>query len=136
MTAPAEKTRVAVCDDHEQFRRGAVEMLAIAEDMEVVGEASTHDEAVVVVSETEPDVVLLDLEMPGATGADEAMSRMLSLPSPPKVVVFTMHDEPGMVRGFLLRGAAAYLPKSSGMGELVEAVRDAARSRETSQGAT
>src|SRR3712207_5538401 len=65
LTPPAEKTRVAVCDDHEQFRRGVVEMLAIAEDVEVVGEASTHDEAVAVVSETEPDVVLLDLEMPG-----------------------------------------------------------------------
>jgi DNA-binding NarL/FixJ family response regulator len=103
-------------------------MLTFAGDMEVVGEAATHDGAVEVVSEHGPDVVLLDLEMPGgAMGADESMERMLALSRAPRVVVFTMHDEPGMVRRFLSRGAAAYFPKSVGMGELVTAVRDAAR---------
>ena len=128
MTSPGEKIRVAVCDDHELFRRGVAEMLSFAGDVEIVGEAATHDEAVAVVSEHGPDVVLLDLEMPGgAMGADEAMGRMLELCPPPGVVVFTMHDEPGMVRRFLRRGAAAYFPKSAEMGELVGAVRDAAR---------
>jgi DNA-binding NarL/FixJ family response regulator len=55
------------------------------------------------------------------------MRRMLSLPSPPRIVVFTMHDEPGMVSRFLSRGAAAYVAKSAERGELVEAVRDTAR---------
>ena len=128
MRPPGEKVRVAVCDDHDLFRRGVAEMLSFAGDVEIVGEAATHDEAVAVVSEHAPDVVLLDLEMPGGVmGADESMGRMLELSPPPGVVVFTMHDEPGMVRRFLRRGAAAYFPKSAEMGELVGAVRDAAR---------
>jgi DNA-binding NarL/FixJ family response regulator len=128
LTPPAEKIRVAVCDDHKLFRRGVAEMLSFAGDIEIVGEAATHDEAVAVVSEHAPDVVLLDLEMPGGVmGADESMGRMLGLSPPPRVVVFTMHDEPGMVRRFLGRGATAYFPKSAEMGELVGAVRDAAR---------
>jgi DNA-binding NarL/FixJ family response regulator len=128
LTPPGEKIRVVVCDDHELFRRGVTEMLSFAGDVEVVGEAATHDEAVAVVSEHGPDVVLLDLEMPGGVmGADESMGRMLGLSPPPRVVVFTMHDEPGMVRRFLGRGASAYFPKSAEMGELVRAVRDAAR---------
>lgn len=115
-----ECIRVVVCDDHDLFRRGVAEMLSYAGDVEVVGEVADHDEAVEVVFEERPDVVLLDLEMPGM-GADASMGRMLSLSPPPKVVVFSMHDEPGMVRHFLERGAVAYFPKSAGMGELVEA---------------
>lgn len=126
MTASGEKIRVVVCDDHEVFRQGVVEMLSFAGDIEIVGEAADHDEAVGLISEWGPDVVLLDLEMPGM-GADESMRRMLALSPPPSVVIFTMHDEPGMVGRFLRRGAAAYFPKSVGIGELVEAVRDAAR---------
>jgi len=128
LTPPGEKIRVAVCDDHELFRRGVAEMLSLAGGIEVVGEAADHDEAIAVVLERRPDVVLLDLEMPGgAMGADESMGRMLGLSPPPRVVVFTMHDEPGMVGRFLSRGATAYFPKSAEMGELVGAVRDAAR---------
>lgn len=119
--------RVVLADDHGLFRRGVAEMLSFAGDVEVVAEADDHEGAVAAVAEHAPDVVLLDLEMPGPVGADESLGRMLSLPSPPKVVVFTMHDEPGMVHRFLEKGAAAYFPKSAEMGELVEAVRDAAR---------
>jgi DNA-binding NarL/FixJ family response regulator len=54
-----------LCDDHALFRHGLAEMLATAVDIEVVGEANTHERAVLVVSEADPDVVLLDLEMPG-----------------------------------------------------------------------
>lgn len=128
MTSDGKKVRVAVCDDHGLFRRGVAEMLSVAEDMEVVGEASTHDEAVAIASQLSPDVVLLDLEMPsGQMGAYESVAHMLTLPSPPRVVVLTMHDEPGMVGRFLALGAAGYVAKSAEMGELVEAVRGAAR---------
>jgi len=127
LTAPEGKVRVVVCDDHGLFRRGVAEMLSFADGVEVVAEASDHEEAVAAVEEHAPDVVLLDLEMPGAFGADESMGRMLALPSPPSVVVLTMHNEPGMVRRFLRRGATGYFPKSAEMSELIEAVRDAAR---------
>ena len=95
MTSDCKKIRVAICDDHGLFRHGVSEMLSLTEDLEVVGEASIHEEAVAVVSELSPDMVLLDLEMPGGIGADESMRRMLDLSPPPSVVVFTMHDEPG-----------------------------------------
>lgn len=100
-----------------------------------MGEAADHEEAVSVVSELTPDVVLLDLEMPGgAIGADESMERLLGVSPRPKVVIFTMHDEPGMVGRFLGRGATAYVAKSAEMGELVEAVKDAARDAATACG--
>ena len=118
--------RVVVCDDHDLFRRGVAEMLSVSGGVEVVGEAATHEGAVAAVIEGRPDVVLLDLEMPGA-GADDSMGRMLALSPPPGVVVLTMHDEPGVVRRFLKRGAAAYLAKSALTDELVQAVRSAAR---------
>jgi DNA-binding NarL/FixJ family response regulator len=61
------------------------------------------------------------------------MRHMLSMSPPPRLVVFTMHDEPGMVRRFLARGAVGYVPKSSELEEFVEAVRDAARSGSSSK---
>jgi len=134
LTAPDEILRVAVCDAHEPFRRGVVEKLSIAGDVEVVGEATTHEETVAVVSDLVPDVVLLDLEIPGgAMGAYESVGRMLTLPSPPSVVVFTMHDEPGMVGRFLALGVAGYVAKSAGMDELVDAVRTAAVTRDVTR---
>lgn len=128
MTSDGKKVRVAVCDDHGLFRRGVAEMLSVAEDVEVVGEASTHDEAAAIASDLSPDVVLLDLEMPsGQMGAYESVACMLTLPSPPRVVVFTMHDEPGMVGRFRALGVAGYVAKSAEMDELVNAIREAAR---------
>jgi CheY-like chemotaxis protein len=121
--------RVVLADDHAPFRRNVAEMLSLVEDIEVVAEANDHEGALAAASEHAPDVVLLDLEMPGDVGADGSLRRMLSLPSPPSVVVLTMHDEPGMIRRFLSRGAVGYFPKSAEMGELVEAVREAARAR-------
>ncbi|HEX5699866.1 MAG TPA: response regulator transcription factor [Rubrobacter sp.] len=122
-----EKVRVVLCEDHDLFREGVAEMLSLAADIEVVAEAATHEEAVAVVSEHGPDVVLLDLEMPDGMGADESISRMLAFPSPPRVVIFTMHDEPGMMQHFRERGAAAYIAKSAEIDDLVGAVREAAR---------
>lgn len=101
-------------------------MLSVAGDVEVVGEAATHEGAVAAVLEGRPDVVLLDLEMPGA-GADDSMGHRLALSPPPRVVVLTMHDETGVVRRFLGRGATAYLAKSALTDNLVQAVRSAAR---------
>jgi DNA-binding NarL/FixJ family response regulator len=122
-----------LCDDHALFRHGLAEMLATAVDIEVVGEANTHERAVLVVSEADPDVVLLDLEMPGG-GAEETVKRILELPRPPKIVVVTMHDEPRLVRRFIVNGASAYLPKSASLQELLETVRNAAASPQSPTG--
>jgi DNA-binding NarL/FixJ family response regulator len=113
--------RVVLCDDHDLFRHGLAEMLIIADDIEVAGEANTHDRAVATVLEEKPDVELLDLEIPGK-GAEETMRRMLRLPGPPRVMVVTMHDEPRLIRRFI----GAYIPKSATLEELLDAVRNAA----------
>src|SRR5215210_2205730 len=119
--------RVVLCDDHDLFRQGLAEMLSTADDIEVVGEANTHDSATATVLEKGPDVVLLDLEMPNG-GAEETVNRILQLPQPPRVVIVTMHDEPRLVRRFIGRGASAYLTKSGSLKELLDTVRNAAAS--------
>lgn len=119
--------KVVLCDDHELFRHGLAEMLATADDVEVVGEANAHDRVFALVREQKPNVVLLDLEMPNG-GAEETMQRMLQLPEPPSVVIVTMHDEPRLIRRFIGGGASAYLAKSASLEELLETVRNAAAS--------
>jgi DNA-binding NarL/FixJ family response regulator len=117
--------RVVVADDHTMFRQGLREMLSTDEGIEVVGEAENGREAVARVGEQKPDVVILDVEMP-LIGAAEAMEKMLMLPTPPKVLIVTMHDNPRLVRELLARGASGYLLKSASLEELVAAVRAAA----------
>jgi DNA-binding NarL/FixJ family response regulator len=117
--------RVVVADDHTMFRQGLREMLSTDEGIEVVGEAENGREAVARVEEQKPDVAILDVEMP-LMGAAEAMEKMLMLPTPPKVLIVTMHDHPRLVRELLARGASGYLLKSASLEELVAAVRAAA----------
>src|SRR3712207_293823 len=102
--------RVVLADDHTMFRQGLKEMLSIDEGIEVVGEAENGREAVALVREHEPGVVILDVEMP-VMGAAEAMEKMLMLPTPPKVLIVTMHDNPRLLRALLARGASGYLLK-------------------------
>lgn len=106
-------------------------MLATGEDLEVVGQAGSGEEAVALAGKVRPDVVLLDIEMPGM-GARGAMNRLYRefLP-PPKVVIVTMHDDPRLVREFFAAGASAYLVKSASIEELLSAVRAAVGSPES-----
>jgi DNA-binding NarL/FixJ family response regulator len=122
---PGRPIRVIVADDHTMFRQGVKEMLSTAGDIEVVGEAPDGVAAVDLARRVRPDVALLDIEMP-LMGAEEAMLRILEIPSPPRIVIVTMHDEPRLVRWFLGRGASAYLVKSASLEELITAVRSAA----------
>lgn len=130
---PHDLIRVVLCDDHQLFRHGLAEMLTLADDIEVAGEANTHEGAAQIVSQQSPDVVLLDLEMPGGR-AEETILRMLRLPRPPGVIIVTMHDEPRLIRRFIGMGASAYLPKSATLEELLDAVRNAAASPQSPPG--
>lgn len=118
--------RVLLADDHTMFRQGLKEMLATGQDIEVVGEAANGQEAVRLARQLEPEVVILDVEMP-VMGAAEAMEKLSQMPSPPKVLIVTMYDNPRMVRDLLSRGASAYLVKSASLEELLAAVRAVAR---------
>ena len=121
------KIRVLLADDHAMFRQGIREMLSTDDEIEVVGEAENGRKAVALAEKLAPDVVLLDVEMP-IMGAKQAMERMLENSPPPKVVIVTMHDDPGLVRELIGLGAVAYLVKSATMEELHAAVHTAANS--------
>jgi DNA-binding NarL/FixJ family response regulator len=119
--------RVLLADDHAMFRQGVSEMLSTDGEIEVVGEAENGKEAVVLARRLEPDVVLLDVEMPGM-GAKEAMEIMLGSSPSPRVIIVTMHDDPRLVRELIGLGATAYLVKSATIEELHTAVHTAASS--------
>ena len=121
------RIRVLLADDHAMFRQGVREMLTTDEEIEVVGEAENGKEAVALARKLAPDVVLLDVEMP-VMGAREAMESILENPSSPRVIIVTMHDDPGLVRELIGLGACAYLVKSATIEELHTAVHTAASS--------
>lgn len=127
MTAPAAPVvRICLADDHTLMRDGLREMLRTAPGFTVVGEASTGTEAVALATELHPDVVLLDVEMPGP-GAAEVVRRITRTLPRTQVLVLTMHDDPDMVRELLETGAAGYLLKTVPREELIGAVRSAVR---------
>lgn len=118
--------RVLVVDDHPVVRSGLVGMLAVEEDLEVVGEAGDGLEAVARVAALAPDVVLMDLRMPRLDGAGATMRIVAEHPSSRVVVLTTYDDDADIVRA-VAAGAIGYLLKDTPRVQLVEAVRSAAR---------
>jgi DNA-binding NarL/FixJ family response regulator len=126
MTDPARRVTVAIADDHTLFRLGLRELLSTDPDVRIIGEASTGDQAVTVVRRLDPDVLLLDVQMPGP-GAKAVISRLTRLCPRTAVVVLTMHESPAVVSELLEVGAAAYMVKSIGREELLATVRSVSR---------
>jgi DNA-binding NarL/FixJ family response regulator len=116
--------RVLLADDHTMFRQGLAAVLASYGGMEVVGEVPNDSEVLRLVGELEPDVVVMQVQMPFER-AEESLGRMRTLPLPPKVVVVTMFEEPRYVRALMELGASAYLVKTSSANHLVAALRAA-----------
>lgn len=116
--------RVLLADDHPIVRAGLQAVLSAEPDIEVAGECGSGDEAVRLAAELRPDLVLMDLRMPGLDGF-EATQRIVAAGSAP-VLVLTTYDEDSDVLGAVEAGAAGYLLKDTPRGELVSAVRGAA----------
>ncbi|MBY8852632.1 response regulator transcription factor, partial [Saccharothrix sp. MB29] len=116
--------RVVIVDDHPVVRDGLRGMLASAGDVEVVGEAADGAEAVAVVRTVSPDVVLMDLRMPGVDGVT-AIGRLRGFPT--RVLVLTTYDTDSDVLPAIKAGATGYLLKDTPRDELFRAVRSAAR---------
>ncbi|BCJ68671.1 response regulator [Polymorphospora rubra] len=132
MTAPvaADPIRVALADDHALFREGIRELLSTDDGFVVVGEAATGDQAVAVAVQHRPDVLLLDVEMPGPGAA--AVIRQVHLSRPQtRVIVLTMHDDDSLMREVFDSGAAAYLTKAILLDELLAAARSVCRDAQT-----
>jgi len=121
------RVSVILADDHTMFRQGLSEMLATDDLVEIVGQAETGEEAVALAEREQPDVVILDVEMPGE-GVHRTLARILEVSPGSRVVIVTMYENPRLVRELLASGASAYLVKSATMQELISAVRTAAES--------
>jgi len=113
---------VVLVDDHALFREGVAELLASDRTFHVVAQGSDGTEALALVTEHRPDVVLVDVEMPGP-GARATVSRLRQEHPDTRVIVLTMHDKPELVRELLEQGAAAFLVKTITRLELIAAVR-------------
>lgn len=118
--------RVAIVDDHAMMRAGYRGMLAAERDIEVIAEGESGEDALRIVREQKPAVLILDVSMPGLSGI-EVTHRLTRSDSPTRIVIVTMLSE-GPVPALLLEaGAHAFLTKGSNGAELVEAVRSVAR---------
>jgi two-component system response regulator NreC len=117
-----KKTRILLADDHAVLRSGLKLLLNSEPDMEVVGEASNGLEAVKLAGELKPDVLLLDISMPGLNG--QAALKIVKLEHPEiKVLVLSMHEDESYVHEMLKAGADGYVPKKAADAELLAAIR-------------
>ena len=129
MNQQGHRVTVALADDHTLFRQGIRELLSTDPDITVVAEASSGDEVLPLVRRHQPDVLLLDVQMPGP-GAQALIGRIRRNHPRTAVVVLTMHESPGVVRELLDNGAAAYLVKTIERDQLVATVHSVCHSRE------
>jgi DNA-binding NarL/FixJ family response regulator len=116
--------RVVIVDDHEVLRTGTRQVLETAGDIVVVGEADSAHEAVVMIGQLRPDVVLLDVRLPDRTGIDVAR-QLTSESDEARVVILSAYDDDELVRHALEAGATGYLLKTMSREELISAVRAA-----------
>ena len=119
----ATMIKVAIVDDHELVRTGIMRILGDMSDMEVVAEASSGEEAVQLVRQYQPDVVLMDVNMPGI-GGFEATRKLVQMFPSLKVVVVTIHVDDPFPSRMLQAGAMGYLTKGCGVNEIVTAIRE------------
>jgi DNA-binding NarL/FixJ family response regulator len=117
----SEQLRILVVDDHDDFRDGLAAMLAGSESTELVGTATNGHEAVRVALELQPDVVLMDLSMPGVNGID-ATQRIVTSSPHIKVLVLTMLEDDESVFAAIRAGARGYLLKGARRGEILRSI--------------
>lgn len=122
------KIRVLIADDHAVLRTGLRLLIHTQADMEVVGEAGTFPETIEGCAKLLPDVVTLDLNMPGGTGA-RAIADILRISPTTHVLVLTMHDDTAYLRSCLAAGAQGYVVKKAADTELLSAIRTLSQGR-------
>ena len=118
--------RLLVIDDHTLIRAGISALLERMEHIEVVGEAGDGSEAIGLIEELTPDVILLDLELPGLSGFEVLEQTTANFPEI-KVIVLSVHDAEEYAMRALQSGAAGYLPKSAASTELERAIDQVVR---------
>lgn len=125
-TKMSKTVRILLADDHAVLRAGLRALLDAEPGLEVVGEASTGEEALEKTKELEPDVVVMDLSMPGIGGL-EATRQIKELELPTRVLVLTMHAEEEFLLPVLEAGGSGYVRKTRADEDLTEAIRTVAQ---------
>lgn len=118
----SEKIRVMIADDHAIVREGAWRLLNAQPDMEVVGEAQDGREVLPKAQELKPDVLVLDISLPGLTGLDLVPLLRAALPQT-QIAVLSVHNKQAFVQQVLHSGALAYVLKTSPTADLLDAIR-------------
>lgn len=120
------RTRIMIADDHVLVREGIRALLALHDDVEVVGEASDGKEAITMADKLRPDIVLMDISMPGLGGLEATVEIKKTNPDI-KILVLSQYDDKEYVRRFLKAGVAGYILKKAVGEELITAIRAVAR---------
>lgn len=126
----ADTVRLVLADDHVLFRAGLAELLRTVPGYAVLGQGGSGDEAVALAREYRPDVVMLDVEMPGS-GVGRTIARIRQESPSTKVVVLTGHDDPEVLCEVFDAGASAFLAKSAGRSELIAGIDSTRREQDT-----
>lgn len=116
------EARVLLADDHAVLRSGLRLLLDAQPDLQVVGEAGDGREALALAAQLQPDLILLDLTMPGLSGL-EALPALRKAAPAARIIILTMHDDEGYVRQALRHGAAGYVLKKAADAELISGMR-------------
>ncbi|MGI6669501.1 MAG: response regulator [Acetivibrionales bacterium] len=116
------KISVLIADDHSLIRQGLKQILELEEDIYVVSQASNGDEAVKCAIEHEPDIILMDINMPGTNGL-QAISEIKKQKIPSKIIVLTIHEDREYLFKTLQMGADGYVLKDAEPSVLIEAIR-------------
>jgi two-component system, NarL family, response regulator DesR len=119
--------RLLIADDEDLLRGALSSLLAMEDDLDVVGEAATSTDAVRLAREHRPDIAVLDLEMPPADGLRAAEEIRAELPT--RIVLVTRHARPGVLRRALAAGVSGFVPKTTPAARLAEIIRDIASGR-------
>ncbi|MBI1247824.1 response regulator [bacterium] len=118
----AKKIRLVIADDHSVFRSGLKLLLQANQDMEVIGEVADADQILPSVKQWKPDVLILDLSMPGGSSLPYVESLRREVPET-RILVLSMHDDLAVVRAALASGASGYVVKAAADTEVATAIR-------------
>ncbi|HHV60189.1 MAG TPA: response regulator transcription factor [Clostridiaceae bacterium] len=117
-----KKIRILIADDHSMVRQGFKQILELEEDMVVIAQASDGEEAIRLSKETKPDVILMDINMPGMNGM-QAIKELSSEKYKYKIIVVTIHQDKAYLFKALQLGAAGFVQKDADASVLIDAIR-------------
>ncbi|HEX5943463.1 MAG TPA: response regulator transcription factor [Anaerolineales bacterium] len=118
----SEKIRVLIADDHPLFRDGMHGLLDSVTETEVVGEATSGEEAITLAESLQPDVILMDIKMPGINGL-QAMREILQTSPHIRILIVSMLEDDDSVFAAMRAGARGYVPKGANQAEMLRAIR-------------